>query len=528
MQSFILIVLFFASFMYRFNGLANNDPFWVDEFASADQSLLLFKHGLTIINNAKIHFEHHNITTYFLTGIFFKLFGLSEFVARLPHVIIGSIIPLLVFILAKKLFGFPVGLGAALLTTFSYFQITWSRQAREYMILQALILSVLIFYHKIVYQHKKNILDIALLGFCIILGLLTHSFFIIVILALFIDYLFKRKNKINALVEKKIILFFIILTFVAFWTGTLNAIFYYLKNAHFGKINNVWYYHSFLWREYGQITLIAIIGTLLGLSYGSKIIYVLTYTTLHIFFLLFLWEPYHSKYLLPIFPLLLIMMAYALYRICIVIFDHKDINELSLMGKFKAYKNEIVLLTYLASILFIIINGNKFVIKPKTFYSVNHDFREIALVDYHKIYTIIQTKKMTTSGQIAMIDTWPARSYWYLGQDVGPIYILRWKEAGIYGGGQNITRTTHVLNSDGEKIVPKSNGLRLVEDVVDLKSVIKRYDKGFIYIDDATLPRDVIDFAEKNFKKELYLDHYPLDDNPYSIWPATLYSWGFD
>ena len=41
---------------------------------------------------------------------------------------------------------------------------------------------------------------------------------------------------------------------------------------------------------------------------------------------------------------------------------------------------------------------------------------------------------------------------------------------------------------------------------------------------------DVIKYAKENFKKELYLESYPpeLLENPYSIWPATLYSWGFE
>ena len=39
----------------------------------------------------------------------------------------------------------------------------------------------------------------------------------------------------------------------------------------------------------------------------------------------------------------------------------------------------------------------------------------------------------------------------------------------------------------------------------------------------------MINYAKENFKEELYLESYPpeLLENPYSIWPGTLYSWGF-
>ena len=88
-------------------------------------------------------------------------------------------------------------------------------------------------------------------------------------------------------------------------------------------------------------------------------------------------------------------------------------------------------------------------------------------------------------------------------------------------------KTEFTLNKEEEKIIPLSNQ-RFIGELTDLLKAQKRYPNGFIFIDDATMPKDVIDYAEKNLKKELYLDHYPLDDNPYSIWPATLYSWGIE
>jgi hypothetical protein len=165
--------------------------------------------------------------------------------------------------------------------------------------------------------------------------------------------------------------------------------------------------------------------------------------------------------------------------------------------------------------IFIIINGHKFVNRPKQFYSVNHDFREIALIDYAQIYDLIKKKGQLYDRNTALIETWTARIYWYVGLNYEPTYMFTWKG-----------NVPYVMNSDNEKIVPRTNHLRVIENRNDLEKAMSLYPKGFILIDDVSLPRDVIEYAEKNLKKELYLDHYTLDDNPYSIWPATLYSWG--
>jgi len=131
------------SFSYRLYGLTtHNPPFWVDEFASANQGKLFLKYGLSAFNNPNIYIENYNITTHLLIAVFYKLFGINEFSARLPLVFIGSIIPIIVYFLTKKIFDLQTAISASLLTVFSYFEIVWSRQARSYITLQFLTLPV--------------------------------------------------------------------------------------------------------------------------------------------------------------------------------------------------------------------------------------------------------------------------------------------------------------------------------------------------------------------------------------------------
>jgi hypothetical protein len=100
--------------------------------------------------------------------------------------------------------------------------------------------------------------------------------------------------------------------------------------------------------------------------------------------------------------------------------------------------------------------------------------------------------------------------------------MFRWENEEGFANG-HIKKTKFYIENDMKRISPR---IGFVGTVQDLEKIIAKNSVGFLFIDDASLPQDVIHYAEKNLKKELYLDHYPLDDNPYSIWPATLYSWG--
>src|SRR3989338_2675244 len=152
-----LTVIFIIAFSYRFYGLKLNTPFWVDEFYTASQARLVQLYGLSVFNQPGIYFEYHNIIPHFLVGLFFNLFGQKEWITRLPFVIIGSFVPIATFFLARMLFNTPTAVSAVLLTVFSYLEITWSRQARGYILQQLLILLSFILYFHLTQNRKSNL-----------------------------------------------------------------------------------------------------------------------------------------------------------------------------------------------------------------------------------------------------------------------------------------------------------------------------------------------------------------------------------
>jgi Dolichyl-phosphate-mannose-protein mannosyltransferase len=510
--------IFLLAFAFRFSGLLDNHPFWVDEFSSANQARLILSHGLSYFTNTGINVEHNNYTHHVLVAFFFTIFGQHEWVARLPAVIIGSLVSVAVLFLGRYLYDFRVGLLAAILTTTSYFQIAWSRQARGYMLQELLSIIAFIIYMQIISRKKCSKRIYLALIVVSILGILTHFSYWLLLGTFFIHFLLlKRKNVLTLAKSRYFYIALGVVSVIAYTLGVVQPIVTHFSTGLM-KANNIWYYHSFLWREYALISYLGIVGGLMALAKKPlKTSILALYLLIHLFFFTFMFEPYVTRYLLVIFPLLLVFVAYALS-----VLAESFISPFELKFPTKHVQTCV-------SFLFvgiIILNGYKFDVKPNRFYSINHDFREVALIDYNQIYSIITSKGNLREGKTAVIDTWHDRLYWYLGTDFYAPYMFRWGE--FTGNTTNGLKqqTIYTTNKEGEKLIPREERLILVSELGDLEKVMKKYERGFIIIDDTTMPAEIINYANKNFKKELYLDHYPLDDNPYSIWPATLYSWG--
>jgi hypothetical protein len=311
----------------------------------------------------------------------------------------------------------------------------------------------------------------------------------------------------------------------ALWKMGFVSSFLVYVNSSFFLSNNLWYYHPFIWREYGLVVFTAALGfCLIEKTTKKPLGIIMMHIILQLVFVTFFFAHHMSKYLLPIFPYFFIGMGVFLYEVSkIIVKNLGEVNMRRYPGVTTSMTTKILAFSLT---IFIIAQGHKFVLKPRTYYSINHDFREIANIDYNQIYSIVKKGITESRGEkVAMIETWPGRAYWYLGEAYMPMYIYRWQsEEGLANG--HSKKTDFTLNSEGEKMV--GGGMIFVGEARDLVLAMQKHPKGYLFVDDDTLPRGVIDYAEKNLKKEIFLDHYPFDDNPYSKWPATLYSWGFD
>lgn len=518
-------IIFLVSLFFRIWKLWLSTPFWVDEFSTASQARLLLQYGLKVFNQPDQYFEYHNISTHLIVALVFKIFGESEFVARAPFAVFGACIPVVIFFLAKKIFKEDINLGVsagwvgALFSATSYFLITWSRQSRGYSLQQLLGLLLFLTYFSLLDEKKSSRVLIlrTIFGVLVVLGTLTHTLFLLCILAIGIHYcIYNAKSLRSPAGYSFVATLAIMILGLSLYSGLLSRISAQLQMLASGQIfNNFWFYHAFLWREYGLISFLAVVGICVGLLFYRKTVSLLAiFMLIHMIFIGVLFGPYVTRYLLPVFSLLFLFAGAA-----IAYFTQLVIN-----GQKKSQFTE-QLRVFIPVIIAacIVLNGYIFTVKPKQFYSVNHQSREIALIDYTQVYGLIKQKGKLEEGRTAVIDTWTDRWEWYLGENFEHAYTFRWMDA------EGLMKSTpYRIDENGQKTLVDHGYSKFIGELADLQTVMKKYPRGFIWIDDTSLPADVLDFVQKNFHKELYLDHYSLDDNPYSIWPGTLYSWGLE
>lgn len=489
-------------------------PFWTDEFSSAHQALLFLNHGWGVLGLENTYLEFHNITTHLIIAGSFAVLGITELAARAPMIVLGSVVPGLVFLVGWQLTQRRLlGVLAGVLTVFSYQHILWSQQARGYPLQQVIILCSLLVYWQLVKTKKLGwlLVLLGLVGF----GLLTHITFIFLVAALLLDTAFRflqHQPSLKNLVGLAGLgaVFCLGILYISGAGAQITSFVSQLLTS--GLSNNVWYYHSFMWREQALVFFLGAVG-LLTLLRNQKIWPIVFFCGFYVFFLLFLFAPYTIRYLIILLPFLFIGMAVSLDVLVSQV--SQQLNP-----------NLFYPVVLIATGGLIIANGHFFTPKPKAYYSVNYFMREIAVLDYNQVYALINQTIETSDTPVAVVETWKDRAYWYLGLDYEHVFVYRWLDDEATTNG--LPRATRV-SGQTDLGLPKIFGageLGLVASVDDIKLLEAEYPTGFIWIDDVTLPAEVQTYAAENFTKELELSRYSLDPNPLSSWPATLYSWG--
>ncbi len=150
--SLILVLLLLAGGYLRIISLGSQS-YWMDEGFTINATLSVLEHGNTVLDSGK----NYPCPTYcYPTAGIARLFGESAFSYRLLSALAGVALVAVIFFLAKSLFTMPVGLLAALFTTFSYFEIAWSRQARHYTLFELFFWLALFFFYKALYDETSK------------------------------------------------------------------------------------------------------------------------------------------------------------------------------------------------------------------------------------------------------------------------------------------------------------------------------------------------------------------------------------
>lgn len=186
---FILFLMFIGLFLRIYS--LDRASFWCDEGISSLASKGILGKGYPILPSGNKYYR--SLPFHYLTAFSFKIFGANDFSARLVSVFFGVLIIPVIYKFGKEIGGKNTGALAAVLITFSFWNIWQSRQARFYQQFQFFtILSIYFFYLGFVKEEKKY----KYLTFpAILLCIYTHDLSIILLAAFFFYLLIVKRKK---------------------------------------------------------------------------------------------------------------------------------------------------------------------------------------------------------------------------------------------------------------------------------------------------------------------------------------------
>lgn len=183
----VLILILSSAFFLRIWRLGFRD-LWYDEAITV---LLPDLYSHTWIRHPPLYF--------FFINIWSRIFGISEFMFRLPSFLFNFSSVILLFKIAKENFNYKVAVFSALFCALSPFQIWYAQEARPYALLGFLALSASYFFFDIVNNKHRN-LQWFFYAVLTVLGLYTHtlySVFFLTQLCLFAFFLHEPAQKSN-------------------------------------------------------------------------------------------------------------------------------------------------------------------------------------------------------------------------------------------------------------------------------------------------------------------------------------------
>lgn len=459
----ILLIIIFWGFVLRVYKLGEQS-YWIDEGYTVNAVLSTLEKGYPILDSGQ-NYSRSILNTYLIAGAV-KIGGFNPTATRSVAVIFGTGSILLVYLLGKRFFHELVGLGASFLTSLSYWQISWSRQARMYIQLQFFfLLSIYLFLSLLEkFSYKKLIFLILSTGATILSHFFGYFLLPIYFLILLLKLLTEKKEKIKLYFKdkKKIIIFsgllfvsiIIMVDLLVVFSQQVN------KNGYFLGKN----YQMFLFTYVPIIFSLAIIGMIIILMERKKILVSLTLIISYLLpylVIAFSAKTLHYRYLFFLTPLIFIFAVYTLFFIS---------------TKFKMQKSLFI------GLLIIIIGGSVFishrfmVFVPQTNYYLEYFTPQ---PNFKKAYEVI--KQIGFDESKIIISPYTQMDKVYLGKSD------YWLAIDLNGGS---------LERD---LLPERefyNNAITISDVENLRKVIDE-NKGYIVVDDMALSirleRDIID-----------------------------------
>jgi len=494
----IMIFLVITGFILRVYDLGVHS-FWLDEAISSNAAVAFLNNGTPTLPSGILY--ERGILNTFLMAVSFKLFGISEFAARLPSVLFGTLTILLAYIIGSRWGNRRIGIIAAFLVAFSVWEIAWSRQARMYQQLQFFyLLSVFAFYEFIENLRFKWVL---LLAISAVGAVLSHEFGYVLLLVFGIYLIIiplreqYQSKKFKPIYIFKMLLILAALLGFAYYKGIISSV----------MGTNIDYYDTYIYllkKDLGIFLFLAVPGgTVLvnrdwkrGLLLISALIIPLYFIFFHVLLL-------GTRYLYLVIPIMFILVAYFLdfiadglvlciskirYHLGRFSYAVRVRSKLPHIGFLKdvpvKMTAEAVMALMLISAMYF---SQGFAFIPREEYDLGINAPQS---DFKKAYSYVKENMQPDD---AVLSTWTPPSLFYLGKSD------YWLAFNVVGTGED----SFVIGNSSHEVYTNAVVIR---DVRELKNTIQIHGRGWIVTDNLAwfkLDTDMREYIENNTNKKL-------------------------
>lgn len=496
--SLICIILF--GFWFRIQGIIDNHSFWADEGLLSSYARDIVLGQKSIIQGIQgVWYQPLHILT---MAVSFKLFGISEFTARLPSVIFGSIGIIFVYFLAKKLSNTSGGLLAAFLYSFSQLNFANATQAKSYIALQVLFLIEFYLISKI--KPKSSFWIHVGIILCITLSTGYQIYALLFILP-YVVFLFLQKQYKSLLM---VMLFFVCFIFLILQYNPLLLS---------GLFSNTWYNHiillkNLLLKQYGLFLLPSLL-LFFSISKKEKFIYLsyIAYLLPILFFWNFKQYSHNIRYLVPLFGIIFVFFGVFWGKVGEYISQKSKVPT---SPRLRGASESLKLVPFIIIGLLIITQYKIFFpfptsnLQPPTYFSPNADFYgDVQIADYKTMYQLIR-KQVPDYKNIAIFTDLIDAHQWYMPEKKIDAYFMK-------------------SNNKGPEKHPVGGGM-IYKTFDQFLAEKAKYPKGLLIVEDweSILPEDIKQYAKKNMKRIIRVEG--LKEAPNDPWPLEVYEWGLD
>ena len=466
----ILLIIILGSFLRLYD--VKTQSYWMDEGYTVNAILSIQENGNTILDSGNNYFCP--IYCYPTYG-FVKTFGNTPFAYRLLSIIAGIFLIIVIFLVTKSIFNKNIAFLAMFFTSFSYWQIAWSRQARWYTLFALFSILAIFYFYNFLYKQKNKKLNFSFYVLFITLSILTHRLGFLLLFSniawIILDYFFYKS--INLKKYKIYILSLILITFFIDYFFK----FYFIVNI-FSNIQlnyTLPYYLNFYLKYYWFFIFFIILLFFQDKKNKRKYLFFIFPFIFNLLILSFFTNTVHYRYLFYLTPLLYILASVGIFMI---------INNL------KNNKHKIFYFLFFISIFFI---SKHCVYTLNNFYFLESDnpknqnrpyYAYTPQANFNKAYKYIEENY---TNQDIVISSHPHFNKIFLQK---PGYWLKYKYNGV---------KYPLISNDKEYYVNAD----VIDDLSELKNITKNK-HGYIVFDfmstDDRISQDIIKYIQSNMQ----------------------------